>query len=276
MLIIKIQPVIKWTGSKRYLAEEIINHFPKEINTYYEPFIGGGSVLIQLLTSNIKVNNYICSDVNSYLINLWLMIKENPQELISAYETMWNEMNQIDDIQFRKSYYIKVRDRFNISHNPEDFLFLSRTATNGLIRFNSQGKFNSSYHLTRKGIVPKTFDKIINQWSQLLKKKNINFICCDYNEIKPEQNDFMYCDPPYVNTDSMYFGEIDINSFFDYLRKLKCKYIFSFNGKRSNEDTTYDIPKDIYNQHIYLQSGNSGFKKLQQTIDKVQESLYIK
>ena len=203
------------------------------------------------------------------------MIKDNPNTLIKSYQTMWNEMNKFDDIQFRKDYYTNIRDKFNTYHNPEDFLFLSRTATNGLIRFNSKGKFNSSYHLTRKGIIPKTLAKIILQWSQLLNKNNVNFICCDYKDISPKKNDFIYCDPPYFNTDSMYFGEININEFFDYLNNLNCKYIFSFNGKRSNKDNTYDVPKNIYTEHIYLQSGNSGFKKLQQTIDKVQESLYI-
>jgi len=227
------------------------------------------------LNSNINVNNYICSDNNTYLIDLWNLIKDNPQKLIESYKTMWTEMNQINDIQFRKSYYMEIRDRFNTHHKPEDFLFLSRTATNGLIRFNSKGEFNSSYHLTRKGITPDKLEKIINQWSQLLNKNNVNFICCDYKDISPKKNDFIYCDPPYFNTDSMYFGEIDTNKFFNYLKNIKCKYIFNFNGKRSNEDTTYNVPNDIYSKHIYLNSGNSGFKKLQQTIDKVQESLYI-
>lgn len=232
--------------------------------------------MIKLLhNKNIKVGKFICSDINSHLIDLWLMIKDNPIKLITEYKTMWSEMNKIDDVQFRKTYYLKVRNRFNTYHQPEDFLFLSRTATNGLIRFNSKGQFNSSYHLTRKGIIPDTLAKIINKWSLLLNQYNIEFKCCDYKEINPKTNDFVYCDPPYVNTDSMYSGEINVDEFFTYLANLKCKYIFNFNGKRSIKDTTYNVPDDVYSKHIYLNSGNSGFKKLQQTIDKVQESLYI-
>ena len=44
----KFQPVIKWTGSKRTQADAIINLMPKEIDTYYEPFVGGGSVFARL------------------------------------------------------------------------------------------------------------------------------------------------------------------------------------------------------------------------------------
>lgn len=275
IIISTIQPVIKWTGSKRYLAQDIVSHFPKDIDTYYEPCVGGGSVIRQLLESNIKIKRYACSDINSYLIDLWKLIKDNPSKLIESYTRMWNEMNQEDDIQFRKAYYTKVREDFNKLHNANDFFFLSRTATNGLIRFNSKGKFNSSYHLTRKGIVPSTVAKIINLWSSKLNINNVEFTCCDYNDVKPKENDFMYLDPPYANTDSMYFGELKLEEFFTYLRNLKCKYILSFNGKRSNEDTTYDIPKDLYTEHIYMKSGKSGFKKLQQETDIVQESLYI-
>ena len=64
------EPAIKWSGSKRSQAEEIVKLFPKEIDTYYEPFCGGCSVLRRLLSSDIKVNHYICSDLNGDLINL--------------------------------------------------------------------------------------------------------------------------------------------------------------------------------------------------------------
>ena len=55
----KFKPVIKWSGSKRGQSEKIVSYFPKEINIYYEPFLGGGSVMFQLLnTLDIKVNKY--------------------------------------------------------------------------------------------------------------------------------------------------------------------------------------------------------------------------
>jgi len=269
------QPVIKWTGSKRYIAQDIISYFPPKIDIYYEPCVGGGSIIRQLLESDINVKRYICSDINSYLINLWILIKNNPIQLCKYYEKMWNEMNIKDDMQFRKTYYLKIRERFNNSHSPIDFFFLSRTATNGLIRFNSKGGFNSSYHLTRKGIMPKTINKIIMNWSNKLNEKNVEFICSDYKDIQPNESDFMYLDPPYVDTDSFYFGKFELDEFIKYLRNLKCKYIMSFNGKRSNTDTTYNIPKDLYTKHFYMKSCVSGFKKLNKEIDKVQESLYI-
>lgn len=80
------EPVIKWSGSKRSQAENILTYFPKEIDTYYEPFCGGASVLRRLLSSNIKVNNYVCSDLNSGLINLWNEIINNPNEVICHYK----------------------------------------------------------------------------------------------------------------------------------------------------------------------------------------------
>ena len=64
----KFQPVIKWSDSKRSLSNDIIQYFPKEIDTYYEPFCGGCSVLYQLIHSDIKVNRYVCSDINEDLI----------------------------------------------------------------------------------------------------------------------------------------------------------------------------------------------------------------
>lgn len=87
------EPVIKWSGSKRSQAEKILTFFPKEIDTYYEPFCGGASVLRRLLDSDIRVKHYICSDLNGGLIDLWNEIINNPLEVSSYYKKLWNELN---------------------------------------------------------------------------------------------------------------------------------------------------------------------------------------
>ena len=99
------EPAVKWSGSKRSQAENILTYFPKEIDTYYEPFCGGASVLRRLLSSNIKVNRYVCSDLNSGLIDLWNEIINHPEQVSSYYKKLWNELNTDDDKQRKKEYF---------------------------------------------------------------------------------------------------------------------------------------------------------------------------
>lgn len=271
----KFKPVIKRSGSKRSQSEEIIKYFPKEINTYYEPFIGGGSVMYQLLNSDIKVKEYICSDINQDLINLWNVIKKYPTYISDNYEKMWNELNKDEDIERRKLYYYHIRNRFNDQRDVADFFFLIRTCTNGLIRYNSKGEFNTSFHFSRKGINPKEARKIINEWSNKISESHVRFICQDYRNINPRENDFVYLDSPYANTTGMYFGQIDYDEFWDFLRNLKCDYAFSFDGISGDTDNTYDVPKDVYSYHIYTDAAISGFGKMNKKKKYVRESLYL-
>jgi DNA adenine methylase len=272
------EPVIKWSGSKRSQAENILKYFSKEINTYYEPFCGGASVLRRLLDSDIKVNHYACSDLNKGLIDLWNEIKKHPDLVALHYKKLWNELNADDDKQRKKDYFATVRERYNREHNPLDFMFIMRTTTNGMPRYNRDGEFNNSFHVTRNGIIPDTLEKIIHEWSELLNKNNVEFISCSYEEINPSKEDFLYLDPPYANTKGMYYGCIDYDNFWDWLRSLPCKYVLSFDGISGEEDNTWNVPTDIYSKHEYLLNGNSSFKR---TIGKsnnsiVYESLYIK
>lgn len=272
------QPVIKWSGSKRSQADEIIKRFPKEIDTYYEPFVGGASVLKKLLASDVKVGRYVCSDLNNDLIDLWNLIKSSPKLVADTYEKMWNELNIDDDKERKKQYFYMVRERFNEYKNPLDFMFIMRTTTNGMPRYNLSGEFNNSFHITRNGIKPDTLRSIIIKWSEVLNEYNVEFICQDYQNIITKPNDFMYLDPPYANTKGMYYGALDYNVFWEWLRKQPCSYALSFDGVSGEIDSTYAVPKDIYNKHEYLLSGNSSFKR---TIGKsndsiVYESLYIK
>jgi len=80
---------IKWAGSKRLHAQKIIEHFPKKINTYWELFLGSGSVMLHLLKrEDIEVKSFIGSDFYYSLINLWKTIKESPELLIEDYKVM--------------------------------------------------------------------------------------------------------------------------------------------------------------------------------------------
>jgi len=274
----KFKPVIKWSGSKRSQSENIINFFPKEIKTYYEPFCGGASILRQLLTSDIEVDNYICSDYNKGLIELWNEIIINPSDVFGNYELMWNEMNCNEDRDFKRQYFYKVRKRYNEFKNPHDFMFIMRTTTNGMPRYNKKGEFNNSFHITRNGIIPKNFKPIIFEWSELLNKNNVKFIHQSYENITTVEGDFLYLDPPYAGTKGMYYGAIDYTKLWNWIKKQYGDYLLSFDGKVNEENFTFNVPKDIYSKHLYLLNGNSSFRR---TIGKsnnsiVKESLYIK
>lgn len=275
----KFQPAIKWSGSKRSQSEAIVNRIPdKEYNTYYEPFCGGCSVLYQLLNSDKNFKRYVCSDLNGDLIALWNLIKNNPTKVINHYRNLWNELNKYDDKAYKRDFYTKIRNRFNKEKDPCDFMFIMRTTTNGMPRYNKSGEFNNSFHITRNGINPDTLEKIIIEWSNLLNKHNVEFINRSYLDIKTTENDFIYLDPPYANTKGMYYGTIDYDLLWYFLRNQNCDYMLSFDGKTSSIDITYNVPKDIYNSHEYLYSGNSSFRRVIGNSKKeyVSESLYIR
>ena len=272
------EPVIKWGGSKRSQAEQILKYFPKEIDTYYEPFCGGASVLRRLLESDSRVKHYVCSDINKGLIDLWNEIINNPTDVVLHYTDLWAELNKDDDKNRKRAFFESIRSRYNQEHNPLDFMFIMRTTTNGMPRYNMNGDFNNSFHITRNGINPATLEKIIFEWIELLKTHNVEFIHCSYQAITPTKNDFVYLDPPYANTKGMYYGAINYEEMWSWLRNLPCKYALSFDGISGKEDNTQEIPRDIYTRHEYLLNGNSSFKR---TIGKsndsiVYESLYVK
>ena len=272
------QPAIKWSGSQRSQCDEIISYFPRKIETYYESFLGGGSVAYRLMNSDIKVGKFVLSDLNSDLINLYKLIQNDYKSIVSHYELLWNELNKDSDFERKKLYFAEIRKRLNEKHDPKDFMFIMRTTTNGMPRYNSDGEFNNSFHVTRNGIEPFRLEKILKEWNDTLNNHNVEFINASYEIFSPNENDFCYYDPPYANTKGMYFGAIDNGKFFSFLSDLKCPYCFSFDGYCEDEDSTYDVPKYVYDEHVYLKSGNSSFRRVigNKTDKIIYESLYIK
>lgn len=273
------QPVIKWSGSKRSQAKEIIKHFPKEIHTYLEPFCGGESVLRALIDSDIKVGAYVCSDVNQDLINLWNAIKRSPKTVYEVYEWRWHELNDEDDDKERKKrYFEEVRSLYNSEHSPYDFFFILRTTTNGMPRYNRNGEFNNSFHVTRNGILPEKVKPIIYEWSDILNDNTVQFVQSDFKDISTTDKVFMYLDPPYAGTKGMYYGGFNNQELFEWLRNQPAQWVMSYDGISGKEDNTYDVPEDLYSKHVYIKSGNSSFKRVigKSNDSIVYESLYIK
>lgn len=263
------QPIIKWSGSKRSQADEIIKYFPDKIDTYYEPFCGGASMMRRLLDSDIDVKHIVCSDLNKDLIETWKLIEGQPDRLLEKYTQFWTELNSKETIDEKRKYFERKRFEYNMTHDPYIFFFIMRTCTNGMPRYNKKGEFNNSYHLSRGGITPDNLRPIIEEWFKKLHSKDIEFVNCSYEKIfeRCTENDFLYLDPPYmgVKKNQMYFGEIDFESFFNNLEQLNNKgirYVLSFDGKSGEKDNTYNVPKNCYINHIYIKSGNSSFKRV--------------
>lgn len=283
-----MQPVIKWTGSKRSQAGQIINLMPKEIDTYYEPFVGGGSVFAKLIEAceegKIKVNRFILSDINKELIEIFMIIKHYPQKLIDDYVKRYETLAKNKTEQERNIHYVNVRNQYNkLSDNdpirPYVFYWLLRTCFNGLIRYNKNWEFNTAYHPTRLGMRPDKLTPIIMEWSIMMNKYNVELIHGDYKEVisSAKGNDFIYMDPPYAKSAGMYFAnEFNKEELFEFINKLSCKWALSYDGTSGKENNTFAVPEYIYKTHKYLDASYSSFKKIvKQEEAKVFDSIYL-
>lgn len=216
------KPFIKWVGGKTQLLDEIDRRLPKNITTYVEPFLGGGSVLIHMLETRNDIKNYVVNDLNNELINCYAAIKYNNSyfELIDELESIKNEFNQSEN---KKELYYKYRAEYNdiiLNRNLTDtkpdffgyenglsrrvaalFIFLNKTGFNGLYRVNRKGEFNVPFN-NCKSFNP-DFENIKNLHT-LFYNKDVKFMSGDYSKImewiekyKLYENTFVYMDPPY-------------------------------------------------------------------------------
>jgi len=264
-----LEPVIKWSGSKRLVAPEL-SRFIINQKRYIEPFIGGGSML-----PFRQISNAVASDIIPELINLWNQIKANPEKVADEYNKRWDRLQNEGHIVF-----YEVRDNFNKTKNEFDFLFLTRTCVNGLIRYNSNGEFNNSMHKNRPGVNPKSFKNIIFKWSYYI--KDVEFRNCDYRETlaDADKNDFVFLDTPYGGTKDRYTKtEFNLDQFYCELERLNsvgAKWILTFDGTAGTREYDYQLPQEIYKHKTEIKTGNSPFTKSMKTsIDAVYESVYF-
>lgn len=266
--------LIKWTGGKRRQARRIVERFPRKIATYHEPFLGGGAVLYELLgRTDIRVDRIECGDTCVPLIELWQVVRDDPDGLLRRYAEGWATLKSQG-----KGFYYEVRDRFNRTGDPRLFFFLLRTCRNGLVRFNRRGEFNTGFHGARPGMEPETVEAVLADWWRRLGRVPVRFAVRDYREVSTAPGDLLYLDPPYFNEDGQYYsGMIDFPEFFGWLRGQRGDFLLSLNGFLGDEDRTVAVPGDLYDEHLLLDNGVSPFDRLNgEAALPLTDSLYIR
>lgn len=263
-----VPSLLKWTGSKRSQAARIAAFAPRH-DRYYEPFLGGGALLYMLGKPGA-----VGADIYAPLIAFWNLVRDDAERLIANYAEQWTAL-QAD----LPGYFYVVRDRFNAEQRPEDLSFLMRTCVNGIVRFSNVGQFNNSFHLSRKGMLPQRFAKIVREWSAHV--QGIEFRNGDFEQTTADAKtgDFIYFDPPYGGNKQRYISDLDVDRFYGVLEGLNrrgVKWALSFDGVRGDTAYKYGLPSDIYKRKELLNSGYSAVTKvLNGPVEMVTESLYL-
>ena len=190
---IVLSPIVKWVGGKRQLLEDIIPLIPKTFTTYVEPFVGGGAVLF-----DIQPKKAIINDFNHELINIYKIIRDNPNDLISALQ----EHERLNS----EEYFYKIRaldrteqyDEISDVEKAARIIYLNKTCYNGLFRVNQAGQFNSPYGKYKNPNIVNM--PVVLAMSKYFNESNVKIIDGDYKTILKNlrKGAFVYFDPPYM------------------------------------------------------------------------------
>ena len=245
------KPFLKWVGGKTQIINDIVSKIPKKINNYHEIFLGGGSVLLAVLSlqkqNKIIIKNKIYAyDINNDLINVYKNIQSNKEALfkyITLYITEYDNIKgsdinrnpqTIEEAKTSKeSYYYWLRKKYNnIDKNTIEcsalFMVINKTCFRGMYREGPNG-YNVPYGHYKK--TPTIIsEKDLNYISDLI--KDVEFRHSSFTEsIKNiKKSDFVYLDPPYVPENKKSFVGYNVDGFTLETHKLLFEEIKKLNN----------------------------------------------
>lgn len=191
--LLKPKPFVKWVGGKRQLLPQFRElgvlppkNFDSAKNTYHEPFVGGGAVFFELLPKKA-----VLSDINQELVTTYNIIKSEVESLIrELYKAKY---------QYDKDKFLKIRSyeahKLSELEIAARFIYLNRTAFNGMYRVNKSGQFNVPFGRYDNPLICDVDN--LRAVSQSLQKVKVQFE--DYRKVldRAKSGDFVYFDPPY-------------------------------------------------------------------------------
>jgi DNA adenine methylase len=253
--------LLKWVGNKQKFAAEITRFFPVEHGRFFEPFLGSGAIL-----ATVSPKNGLGSDTFGPLMEIWIMLKNNPKTLIDWYA----ERYYLIDAKTKEEAYAEVLYSYNANPNGADFLFLTRSCYGGIVRFRKKDGHMSTPCGVHDPISVESFSKRVMEWKNRL--KHVDFQQCDYkaafNEAK--SGDMIYCDPPYSHSQSILYGAQDFKLSellyeISIAKERGVKVALSIDGQKKSGNYICDlpIPDNLFESEIYIDCGRSMLRRFQ-------------
>lgn len=261
--MIQLKPFIKWAGGKGQLLPQIRQMYPQglgnTITKYAEPFVGGGAVLFDIISS-YKLDQIYISDINKNLIHTYNTIKNNHQELIEILSYLETQYLSLD-YENQNEFYYNKREEYNNLINQYDtykaalFIFLNKTCFNGLYRVNKNNIFNVPAGKYKK---PKIYS--LENISAITKAlTHIDIIAGSYTNVYDfaDEKTFIYFDPPYRPlTSTSSFTSYADNNFDDKEQILLADFIEKIEKKGayillSNSDPHNININDMFFDNLY-------------------------
>jgi DNA adenine methylase len=239
----KPRPFVKWVGGKRQLLSQFKERgfyppsaFNSHENTYFEPFIGGGALYFDLLPIKASIN-----DINAELVTTYRVIRDDVQSLITELTG--------GEYVYDKDVFLTVRswntNALTDLKRAARFIYLNRTAFNGLYRVNKSGQFNVPFGRYNN---PQICDaENLKRVASVLQNTKIENGSYKYVLHQARKGDFIYFDPPYYpvsktasftaysNDAFLQQEQIELRDTFVELHKKGCFVMLS------NSDTSFII-----------------------------------
>lgn len=268
---------IPYQGSKRQIAPAILEYFPARVARLVEPFAGSAAISIAVAARHLAERFWI-NDGHSPLIDLWREIIHRPEELADKYTHLWH-----DQLGRERQYFDDIRERFNLTHEPSDFLYLLARCVKAAIRYNANGQFNNTPDNRRKGARPQEMRQRIRGASALLRRRT-RLSAWDYKRVlsKCTREDLIYMDPPYRgvcgNRDQRYLPKVHHKEFCYQLGQLNDRtamFIVSYDGRTGAKTYGDPLPHSLGLTRVEIPAGRSTQATLLGRNEVTYESLYI-
>jgi len=189
-----IVPLLKWAGGKRQLRSELVCRLPYRWGTYFEPFVGGGALLVELANLG-RLDHAVIGDKNPELVNLYQVVKQDPEGLARA---LTNGRFRNDEESFRElktEFNALIGTRRRPVERAALLVYLNKHSYNGLWRVNQKGQYNVPFGKHSKLSLP-SYQRLL-KFSRML--ECVTLMHADFERIirTAKQGDFVYFDPPY-------------------------------------------------------------------------------
>lgn len=189
-----IAPILKWAGGKRQLLSELTRRLPDRWGTYFEPFIGGGALLVELANQG-RLDRAVIGDMNPELVNLYRVVKRDPEELSCALSDEKFQNNEESFRRLRSEFNALIGTRKRPVDRAALLVYLNKHSYNGLWRVNRKGHYNVPFGKYARLNLP-SYPSLL-KFSRML--GGVTLIHADFSRIilTAKRGDFVYLDPPY-------------------------------------------------------------------------------